>query len=77
LIVWQDGPKVAVEDDPVLQTLGHEWLRQSTAEHAVRDFWCWRRLFRCRRSVYVRAETGSVSPAPPPPPTTKKKPKRK
>jgi hypothetical protein len=55
LIIWQDGPKLADRDDPVLRELGKEWTRLSTTEHAVRDFWCWRRMFRCRRTVYVRA----------------------
>ncbi len=55
LIVWQDGPVLPVDADPILKSLGGDWSRQSSAEHAVRDFWCWRRMFRCRRSAYVRA----------------------
>jgi hypothetical protein len=55
LIVWQDGPRPAVEQDEVLKTLGSGWTRASSSQFAVRDFWCWRSMFRCRRSVYVRA----------------------
>ena len=55
LIVWQDGPLVPTAQDPVLKSLGPDWSRQTSVEHAARDFWCWRRMFRCRRSVYLRA----------------------
>ena len=54
LIVWQDGPKIPIAQDPVLKSLDPDWSRLASTEHAVRDFWCWRRMFRCRRSVYVR-----------------------
>jgi hypothetical protein len=47
VVVWRDGAEPA--------TLGRNWKQVSVKEHAVRDFWCWRRMFRCTRSVYVRA----------------------
>jgi hypothetical protein len=74
LIVWEDDQKVDVENDPVLRSLGPAWSRQSSTEYAVRDFWCWRRLFRCHRSVYVRAE--AAPPIQPPAPKNAKKKKR-
>jgi Dolichyl-phosphate-mannose-protein mannosyltransferase len=55
LIVWQDGPKTTIEQDDILKILGAEWTRASSTQFAVRDFWNWRSMFRCRRSVYVRA----------------------
>lgn len=77
LIVWTDGPDVKVEADPVIKQLGPGWTRQASREHAVRDFWNWRRMFRCRRSVYLRAAgsdaAGAAAPAPAPPRTRTKR----
>ena len=65
LIVWQDGPKTTIEQDDILKILGAEWTRASSTQFAVRDFWNWRSMFRCRRSVYVRAGAAvSTSEAP-------------
>lgn len=74
LIVWTDGRKADEENDPILRQLGPEWMRTSAAEHTVRDFWCWRSMFRCTRSVYVRGEASdAVVPLATPAPSAKKK----
>ena len=65
LIVWQDGPVMKTEDDPVLQALGPGWSRLSSMQHAVRDFWCWRSMFRCHRSVYARRAASAATKLPP------------
>ena len=52
VIIWTDGPRDASE--PAAAALGPGWTRTATHEYAVRDFWNWRRLYRCTRSVYVR-----------------------
>lgn len=54
VVVWRDGTEPA--------SLGKKWKRISMKEHAVRDFWCWRRMFRCTRSEFVRQGNGSSSP---------------
>ena len=61
VIVWADGHNVRAEDDPILQKLGAGWIRTSSQEHQVRDFWCWRTEFRCRRSVYTRESDGETA----------------
>jgi hypothetical protein len=71
LIVWQGGPTTTPRQDDVLNILGPDWTRSSSTQFAVRDFWCWRSMFRCRRSVYVRA--GSGEPGQPVAQATKKK----
>ncbi|MEA2709853.1 MAG: hypothetical protein QOF78_2454 [Phycisphaerales bacterium] len=52
VIVWTDGPREA--SDIAARAVGPGWTRQSADEFSVRDFWNWRRLYRCTRSVYVR-----------------------
>ena len=61
VVVWADGHNVQAEDDPILQKLGVGWIRTSSQEHQVRDFWCWRTEFRCRRSVYTRESDGETA----------------
>ena len=53
VIVWTDGPSRSAKDDPIPARLGPGWKRKRADEHAVRDFWCWRRMFRCTRSEYI------------------------
>jgi 4-amino-4-deoxy-L-arabinose transferase-like glycosyltransferase len=53
VIVWTDGPPPIAKDDPMPARLGPGWHRKRSDEHAVRDFWCWRRMFRCTRSEYI------------------------
>jgi 4-amino-4-deoxy-L-arabinose transferase-like glycosyltransferase len=71
VIVWTDGGDVKPADDPILKALGAGWVRQSSREIAVRDFWNWRRTFRCRRSVYVRSDAAEIT-APSPKPKKRK-----
>jgi hypothetical protein len=52
MIVWTHGPRG--EKDVVADQLGAGWTRTSRTEYAVRDFWNWRRIYRCTRSVYGR-----------------------
>jgi hypothetical protein len=52
LILWTDADK---NEPRLLSSLEPAWRKISAQEHAVRDFWCWRKAFRCRRSVYERA----------------------
>jgi 4-amino-4-deoxy-L-arabinose transferase-like glycosyltransferase len=54
LIVWTDGPPVDQGRDQILKVLGGDWSRRSVEQHTVRDFWCWRGMFRCTRSMYER-----------------------
>jgi hypothetical protein len=78
LIVWTDGPPARRDaDDPVLKSLGPGWSRALAREHAVRDFWCWRRMFRCTRSVYVRSEVTGTNGTTEQPMSRKKSPKRR
>jgi hypothetical protein len=78
LIVWSNGGVVKPADDLVLRTIGPaEWTRLSSREHAARDFWNWRRMFRCTRSVYVRTGAGDNGSLPQPPPAAKAKKKLK
>lgn len=80
VILWTHRPRE--QSAPVPPALGGGWTRQSVREYAVRDFWNWRRLYRCTRSVYVRNASAAeargitsppspnparlVSPSPPP-----------
>lgn len=60
VIVWTDGPR---EKGALLPApLAAGWTRQSAEEYAVRDFWNWRRVYRCTRSVYVRDQEGRNAP---------------
>jgi hypothetical protein len=66
VIVWSDGRKTSEDVDPFLKALGPGWTRASVQEHTVRDFWCWRSMFRCTRGVYVLSGEEPATDAAPP-----------
>jgi hypothetical protein len=48
-----------VEGDAIAAKIGPGWRRQRVTEYAVRDFWNWRRVYRCTRSVYDRGDAAA------------------
>jgi hypothetical protein len=51
LIVWTDVDK---REEAILASIKSDWKLVEEEQHRVRDAWCWRSMFRCRRSVFLR-----------------------
>jgi 4-amino-4-deoxy-L-arabinose transferase-like glycosyltransferase len=56
VVVWRDGDEPDAAD-AMRAALGPEWSHRPSETFEIRDYWCWRRTFRCARETFARRRT--------------------